>query len=78
MEEGQRSPGRRSGHSVKGNTVLNVPMGATMSPVPQTPGLLSQNVLPRVRLQHHILETGRCLPHPVLNIESHQQQNGWK
>lgn len=37
MEEGQRSPGCRSGHSVKGNTVLNVPVGATRSPVPQPP-----------------------------------------
>ena len=46
MEEGQRSPGCRSGHSVKGNTVLNIPVGATVSPVPQTPRLFSQTSYP--------------------------------
>lgn len=49
-----------------------------MSPVSLHPQAHFPGISPRIYLQHHILETGRCLSLLVLRVDSNQKQDTWK
>lgn len=62
---------------MKRNAMLKLWCAATMSPCTPHPQTHLPSISPRVYLQHHILQVGRCLL-LVLRGDSSQQQNGWK